>query len=714
MRILKLGIGLLGGLLLAGSVYAESSAVETVPTELLFFAEIPTVSIAAKSEESLLAASGTVYVITEEDIKRYGWRDMKDILKAIPNMDLMWQYNWLNGGQRGFTGNFSGTLLLIDGREVQNLLASEAFMTNDFPAHRIKRVEVLQGPNSTLYGGNATQGVINIVTKFGDKEDKDVARAEVLYGEVDTEQVAGVYKKNGKDWELGFSASEFKSKQNWKKLAEFAGNNDLFSRSPKDPLRYNGVPLFRNSEQSWTVDLYARFLDVYGGYNFFKETNTAGLEYVKYAYNNNEARRGYRQVFLGYRFSLLAESLKGFVEYQNVAEDEQWILDTPTNAGTATSFDTLQERVHSESFEDTSRHRVTGQLDYTGLPGNHVIVGYDWWRLKIDDFRVQQDAVYTDINSDTIAAGWPVDKETTNKNSVFAQDTFMLLSDALKITLGIRYNKQDFTNDSVLPRASVVYMVTPDSAVKLTYGRAFRPPNIFEYQGMDNGVQLDSQVMNMGELNYSQNATLGGVKLTNIAAAYVMEATNLYSKVYVGGGAGQLSGWKTQVTSGAFKVRGFEDMLRFGLEKFTGFVGFRYALPDKTRVADQDVVKGIPLTKVKLGLAYDFLEYLSAGLFVDHWAETFIEANKYPLVYTTDAAGQAVPETEVYTVPAWTCINLNLNVGSFKLEGAEALFSLSVENLLDTQYYHGNVRGTSPVQFLQPPRTFLGKVTFTL
>ena len=37
----------------------------------------------------------------------------------------MWQWNWLTGGQRGFTGNFSGTLLLIDGREVQNLLAAE-------------------------------------------------------------------------------------------------------------------------------------------------------------------------------------------------------------------------------------------------------------------------------------------------------------------------------------------------------------------------------------------------------------------------------------------------------------------------------------------------------------------------------------------------------------------------------------------------------------
>ena len=74
-----------------------------------------------------------MYVVSRDEISNYGWRDLKEILASIPNMDYFYQWSWLPGGQRGFTGNMSGTLMLIDGREVQNLLANEAFIMNNFP-----------------------------------------------------------------------------------------------------------------------------------------------------------------------------------------------------------------------------------------------------------------------------------------------------------------------------------------------------------------------------------------------------------------------------------------------------------------------------------------------------------------------------------------------------------------------------------------------------
>lgn len=108
----------------------------------------------------------------------------------------------------------------------------------------------------------------------------------------------------------------------------------------------------------------------------------------------------------------------------------------------------------------------------------------------------------------------------------------------------------------------------------------------------------------------------------------------------------------------------------------------------------------VPETKVKLGLSYDFLEYLTGSIFIDHWAQVNTEANKY------HAEG-----TEVYTVDDWTTIDLNINVGEFDLNEMSAMVSLYVENVFDKTYYHANVRGTSPVQFLQPPRTVRLKAT---
>ena len=178
-----------------------------------------------------------------------------------------------------------------------------------------------------------------------------------------------------------------------------------------------------------------------------------------------------------------------------------------------------------------------------------------------------------------------------------------------------------------------------------------------------------------------------------------MEASNLYSKVWVGTGGAHLTGWKT-VVGGSEKINGFEDMLRFDFNELSGFLSFRWIQPDEKNVAGKDIISDVPITKVKLGLSYEFLEHLTGSIFVDHWAEVKTEANKYR------AEG-----TEVFIVDDWTTIDMNINFGEYNLNNMLAMLSLNVENLFDTTYYHANMRGTSPIQFLQPPRTFRLKVT---
>ena len=63
---------------------------------------------------------------------------------------------------------------MINGREVQNLLAGEPFISYQFQTHNVRRVEVMMGPASALYGANAFVGVINVVTKL---EDPAIANA---------------------------------------------------------------------------------------------------------------------------------------------------------------------------------------------------------------------------------------------------------------------------------------------------------------------------------------------------------------------------------------------------------------------------------------------------------------------------------------------------------------------------------------------------------
>ncbi|HEY5347360.1 MAG TPA: TonB-dependent receptor [Rhizomicrobium sp.] len=127
------------------------------------------VTSVSKRPESLSAAPASIFVITADDIRRSGATNLPEALRMAPNLEVA----RLNGfaytvTARGFNSPESADKLqvLIDGRSVYSPLASTVFWENlDVPLSDIERIEVISGPGGTLYGANAMNGVINIVTK---------------------------------------------------------------------------------------------------------------------------------------------------------------------------------------------------------------------------------------------------------------------------------------------------------------------------------------------------------------------------------------------------------------------------------------------------------------------------------------------------------------------------------------------------------------------
>ncbi len=129
------------------------------------------VSSVSKRSEDIRLAPATVTVITQEEILQRGYTDLIDILKDIPGFDISIYYGRLyaNLYQRGFRGNNTErTLLLFDGVEENDLWSNFADISQQYPVTNIKRVEVIYGPASTMYGPNALSGVINVITKEPD------------------------------------------------------------------------------------------------------------------------------------------------------------------------------------------------------------------------------------------------------------------------------------------------------------------------------------------------------------------------------------------------------------------------------------------------------------------------------------------------------------------------------------------------------------------
>jgi iron complex outermembrane receptor protein len=150
----------------------STSSLKSLSIEDLMNIEITSVS---KRGESLSDAAAAIYVITREEILNSGARSLPDILRLAPNLQVAQiTSSSFAVTARGFNGPAASKLLvLIDGRSVYTPYHSGvSWDVQDVLPENIERIEVISGPGATLWGANAVNGVINIITrKAGDTQD---------------------------------------------------------------------------------------------------------------------------------------------------------------------------------------------------------------------------------------------------------------------------------------------------------------------------------------------------------------------------------------------------------------------------------------------------------------------------------------------------------------------------------------------------------------
>src|SRR5580658_10932794 len=126
------------------------------------------VTSVSRHAENIQDAAASVYVITADDIRRSGVTSLPEALRLAPNLEVA----QVNSSQyaisaRGFNNSIGNKLLvMIDGRTVYTPLYSGVFWdAQDVMLEDIDRIEVISGPGATLWGANAENGVINIITR---------------------------------------------------------------------------------------------------------------------------------------------------------------------------------------------------------------------------------------------------------------------------------------------------------------------------------------------------------------------------------------------------------------------------------------------------------------------------------------------------------------------------------------------------------------------
>jgi len=169
---------------------------------------------ASKSEDTSLEAPAAVSVVSASDIRNFGYRTLGDILRTLPGLHVSYDRSYQHLGIRGINRKDfnSRVLLLINGQRFNenmfdSMMIERLFMVD---IEAIERVEFVPGPGSSMYGNNAMEGVVNIITKQGKK-----LNHTRMVGSAGSHDTYRGYGEFGKQFENGadvmFTASTFSS-----------------------------------------------------------------------------------------------------------------------------------------------------------------------------------------------------------------------------------------------------------------------------------------------------------------------------------------------------------------------------------------------------------------------------------------------------------------------------------------------------------------------
>lgn len=170
-RILKINLMLLTLIVVGAIKDAEASERYSVDDLLsMSIEDLVNVKVTtlSKHEEKYMSTAGAVFVISNDDIRRSGARSIPEALRLAPGLQVsQTNMNQYQIGIRGQTDFFTDLLLvMVDGRPIYTTTFSGVWwVAQNYPLEDIERIEVVRGPGGAIWGSNAVNGVINIITK---------------------------------------------------------------------------------------------------------------------------------------------------------------------------------------------------------------------------------------------------------------------------------------------------------------------------------------------------------------------------------------------------------------------------------------------------------------------------------------------------------------------------------------------------------------------
>ncbi|MBT1073006.1 TonB-dependent receptor plug domain-containing protein [Pelotalea chapellei] len=456
--------------------------------ELLLFFEEQDLVTATKRATSLRKAPAIATIITADEIRNMGARNLLDVLKMVPGIGIsINEYGVTMIEVRGVRSSTSEKILvMINGHSLNKNFTGSAFYSyaEMLPTENIRQVEVVRGPGSALYGNSAFVATINIITRNAEEiNGLELNAGGGSFGSFKGNLLGG--KAIGDKLTLSGSLDHYQTNGH-KRIVE----SDYLSGNPSS----FPFPTASLSTAPNTPDLSLKQTDAF----------------LKIGYGDLSFRGGYRTVrkgaFVGLGFALTDNS------YQDI--DTYW-SELAYGLNLSETFSTniklyydLYEQVPNVKILPNGflgfpngmigrplvKDRTIGaelQVDWEAFTGNHLIGGFSFEDMQ--QYGVRQLGNFNPLTG--VPLGSIQEVATWNKNAnrqiyaFYLQDEWQLL-ERLNLTTGLRYDHYSDFGSTVNPRIGLVWSFLENADLKILYGQAFRAPNFQELYNINNPAQL--------------------------------------------------------------------------------------------------------------------------------------------------------------------------------------------------------------------------------
>ena len=419
--------------------FSQSDSVKTTLNEVLVSA--------TKTATPYYAIGSSVSVITSEVIQQKQLKTVVDILRDVPGISVSQQ-----GGPGKLTyvtmrgANSNHTLVILDGVEMNDPSSpNNAFDFSSLNAKEIDRIEVVRGPQSTLYGSDAIAGVINIITKRGN--------GKQLFGFEGEGGANNYYRSN-------LSALGSIGKLSYAVVASQSGSdgvsaaNSIYGNKEKDGFSNSAFSsrLDFDVDANWKAGLIYKFqktkVDLDQNEKLGDDPNNT-YKQEEHIWKTNVAA-----LFFGgaWQQNLSATYIKRFTNSLDLV-------------------DAVHPSTSSDAFNNASRFKIDWQNNISAIPNNLITFGIE------SETESATTSYFSTSEWGPFESVFP--RQSMRNTGLYLQDQ-VNVENSLFATVGLRYDKnQKFGSITTFRIAPAYYFASTNTKIKATYGSGFKAPSLF-------------------------------------------------------------------------------------------------------------------------------------------------------------------------------------------------------------------------------------------